>query len=112
VSEASPADMAPEDMSVDMYPHHDLSQPAFPAVLPGTPPILTIETGPGANYLTWDSNRGADTHFYNPGQFLNLNNIYLLLPIVSPTLLPLPQTTVDSALSQDVFYTYSSPFFL
>jgi hypothetical protein len=112
VSEASPADMASEDMSVDMYPHHDPSQSAFPAVLHGTPPTPTMQPGLVANYLTWDSNRGADTRFHDPVQVSNLDNIYLSSPIVSPTLPPLPQTTADDVVLHDQSYPYSAPFFL
>jgi hypothetical protein len=112
VSEASPTDIAREDISVGMYPHHDPSQAAFPAALPDALSISTGEPSLGANYLAWDSNGGTDTHFHHTAQFPNLDNIYLSSLIVSPTLPPLPQTTEEDAPSQDASYTYSAPFFL
>jgi hypothetical protein len=112
VSEASPMDIAPEDISVGMYPHHDPSQTEFPAALAGAPSISTGEHSLETNYLAWDSNGGADTHFHHTAQFPNLDNIYFSSPIVSPTLPPLPQTTAEDAPSQDTSYPYSAPFFL
>jgi hypothetical protein len=86
MSEASPTHMATEDISVDIYPHHDLSEQAFLAVLPGMPPMPTMKPGSGANYLSWDSKGGADTHLHHSVQCPNLDNIYLTSPIASPTL--------------------------
>ena len=112
VNEASPMDIAPEDISVGMYPHHDPSQAAFPAAPPDAPSISTGEPSLEANYLAWDSNGGADAHFHHTAQFPNLDNIYFSSLIVSPTLPPLPQTTAEDAPLQDASYTYSAPFFL
>jgi len=110
VSEALPINIATEDILIDIQLDYDLSQPAFPGVLPSTPLILTVEPGFRTDYVTWDLNRGVDSHFYCLEQFSNLNNVYLLLPIVSPTLPPLPRTTVDDNLLEDV--SYSTLFFL
>jgi hypothetical protein len=109
--EALITEMTPEDISMDMGPPHDLSQPAFPPALPGTPPIPTVEPGLGANFVAWSSTGGADSRFHHPEQFSNLDSAYLSSPMVSPTMSPLPQTTAEDALSQDVPFPYSAPFF-
>lgn len=103
-------EMTPEDISMDMGPPHDLSQPAFPPALPGTPSMPTVEPGLGANFVVWSFTRGAESVFYQE-QFSNLDSAYLSSPMVSPTLSPLPQTTAEDALAQDVPFPYSAPFF-
>lgn len=86
---------------MDMEPPQNLSQPAFPTVLPGL----------GAIDVTWYSNGGADSRFNYPEPFSNLENIYLSSPLVSPSLPPSARMTEDDAPSQDVPFSYSSPFF-
>jgi hypothetical protein len=70
----------------------------------------TVEPGLGANFVVWSFTRGAESVFYQE-QFSNLDSAYLSSPMVSPTLSPLPQTTAEDALAQDVPFPYSAPFF-
>jgi hypothetical protein len=108
--EALITEMTPEDISMDMGLPHDLSQPAFPPALPSTPSMPTVEAGLGASFfVAWSG--GAESRFYHPEQFSNLDGAYLSSPMVSPTLLPLSQTTAEDALAQDVPFPYSAPFF-
>lgn len=103
-------EMILEDISIDIGPPHDLLQPVFLPALPGTPSIPIVEPGLGMNFVVRSFTGGVESFFY-PEQFSNLDSTYLSSPIVSPILSPLPQTTVEDALAQDMPFLYSAPFF-
>lgn len=111
LSEELITEMTAEDISVDMGAPLDLSQPAFSPALPGTPSMPTVQAGLAASFVARSSTGGAESRFHHPEQLSNLDSAYLSSPMVSPTLSPLPQTTSEDALAQDVPFPYSAPFF-